>query len=262
MSAPARANCAATAREPRVHRNPSRSSIQVRRWTGVRIDASCRCRLRLRRARPEGGQGAVPRARRRRRLALPPRPRALLGSTPGRSRTPCPAPGRHRKAWRRGPGGASCRVPRPERPLQGAPLADTSNARCPGTDRSPSRWSHRRSASRTWTTDTSLNAMGLLRHRRQKPSRISTAGVGEPSGWPHGWQRGWSHVAGKTSTYLVPCRWQTTRPDRVVTLPAYNTLGSASPAGARAVAGWRGRCRVDARRRYLAVTRASSDAGR
>ena len=40
---------------------------------------------------------------------------------------------------------------------------------------------------------------------------VSSAGVGGWSGWSHNWQRGWSHATGKTSGYVVPCRWQATR---------------------------------------------------
>ena len=39
----------------------------------------------------------------------------------------------------------------------------------------------------------------------------------DPQGWSHNWQRGWSHVTGKTSDLLVPCDWQTTTYELVMT---------------------------------------------
>ena len=66
--------------------------------------------------------------------------------------------------------------------------------------RSPSPFSQRRSASLTWTTDTSRNAMGPPRQRLERPSRMSfRPALVDPQGWSHDWQRGWSHVTGKTS---------------------------------------------------------------
>src|SRR5581483_3864375 len=74
---------------------------------------------------------------------------------------------------------------------------------------SPSPFNQRRSASLTWTTDTSLNAIGPPSSKTQPNN--SPAGVGGPSRWSHDWQQGWSHPTGKTSGYLDPCGWQTTQ---------------------------------------------------
>ena len=66
--------------------------------------------------------------------------------------------------------------------------------------RSPSPLSQRRSASLTWTTDTSLNAMGPPRRRRERPSRMSLRPASvDPQGGPITGKAGWSHVTGKTS---------------------------------------------------------------
>ena len=75
--------------------------------------------------------------------------------------------------------------------------------------RSPSPRNQRRSASLTWTTDTSLNAMGPPRQRLERPSRMSfRPALVDPQGGPITGKRGgpmslakpatnWSHVAGK-----------------------------------------------------------------
>ena len=75
--------------------------------------------------------------------------------------------------------------------------------------RSPSPRNQRRSASLTWTTDTSRNAMGPPPPAAlEAQPNVFSAGVGGPSRWSHNWQRGgpmslakpainWSHVTGK-----------------------------------------------------------------